>query len=232
MKTGRVFPRKPPFPIKLSWKHLYAFFFPWEPKHISLVFVPLRHKGFGFPLELVRLLSPGPFPKDHCIHPFAGGVSNWARIYLDLNERGLRAAITVGQITHWVLQSVLEIPSLPAEPALAAAETQRLCRLRAGKSNSALCRNTIPSIPYKSCVLIEASTYFLQIQWQGRDLAALPLFFSTNLDKMCLWILKISKDAKRQESHMLAKSRVRVKEYLPLHFYYGMLWNRVGRTTP
>lgn len=147
LKTSRAFLPKPHSAIKL------CDFFSSESHKTFHGDCASEEQSLSFPLELVGFLSPGPFPKDHCIHPFAGEVSSWVRIYLGLNKPGLKTTITASQMTHWALQTLLEIPSLAAEPALAAAEAQQICRLCAGRSNAALCRSTISPVPYKSCVL-------------------------------------------------------------------------------
>lgn len=191
MKTDREFPHKPRFPIKLSWKHFCGLiFFPLRAKKspISLVFVPLRHKGFGFPLELVRLLGPGPFPKD-LLH----SSLCWGSFQLSKNLPWPKQSNNNRGPDHTLGPSVRVTNAFPRCPASPASGT------------------TISSMPYKSCVLITASTYLLQMQWRGRDVATFPLFLSTKPGKIWLWIFKISKVAKRWESHMLAKSRIRVK---------------------
>lgn len=104
-----------------------------------------------------------------------------------------------------------------AEPALAAAEAQHVCRLCAGRSNAALCRNTISPVPCKSCVLMEASS----CKSSGVRGILLPSPFSSQLT----WTKFSSESSRfqrlqRQESHMLAKGRAGVKEHLPLHFCY------------
>lgn len=70
LKTSRVFLHKPHFPIKLCG------FFSSESQKTFHGDCASEEQRLSFPLELVRLLSPGPFPKDHCIHPFAGEVSS------------------------------------------------------------------------------------------------------------------------------------------------------------
>lgn len=143
-------------------------FFLWKPNPISLAFVPLRHKGPGFPLELVRLLGPGPFPKDHCIHSFAGEVSSWARIYLGLNKWGLKATITAA----WLHTESFSLPEkyLPsARPAQTMCRKIKFCSLQKHNFISALClhRNIQLQIQWREIFL--PSPFLIEV-WKEQGL--------------------------------------------------------------
>lgn len=226
MKTGRVFLHKPHFPIKLSWKHLCAFFPLRAKKHfIGVCASEAQRLWFSLGTGTTSrpwAISQGPLHSSFC----------WGSFQLSKNLPSPKQMRAQGNNNSG--------PDYTLCPSVCLRNTFPRCRTSPSSGRNAAClQTTCRKIKFWSLqkhnlikalwILCPDRSILLQIQWRERDLAALTLFFLTNLDKIQLWIFKISKG---WESHMLAKSRVRVKQYLPLHFWYRMLWNQGGRTNP